>query len=81
MLDNTAINIFLIIPAIILYQVLFIKYLWISKILLLSVGFKTVEKISTTPFDPAFFSYSKLKNFLKHYLNTVRNLSFLSLLL
>ena len=41
---NNPINIFLINPNIILYHVPFIKYLWISKILLVSIGLKSTEK-------------------------------------
>ena len=44
-LVNNPINIFLINPNLILYHVLFIKHLWISKILLASVGLKSTEKI------------------------------------
>ena len=43
------------IPNIILYHVLFIKYLWISKISLVPIGLKSAEKSFTTPFNPAFF--------------------------
>ena len=55
LLDNP-INIFLINPNIILYHLLFVKYLWISNISLLSIGLKSTEKNFTTPFNPAFFS-------------------------
>ena len=41
---NNPINIFLINPNIILYHILFIKYLWISKISLVSIGLKSAEK-------------------------------------
>ena len=41
---NNPINIFLINPKIISYHVLFIKYLWISKISLVSIGLKSTEK-------------------------------------
>ena len=45
-------------PNIILYHVLFIKYLWIPKILLVPIGIKSTEKKFTTPlFNPVFFSY------------------------
>ena len=45
MLHHDPINTFLINPNIILYHVHFIKYLWISKISLLSIGLKLTEKI------------------------------------
>ena len=48
-------NIFLINPSIILYHVLFVKCLWISKISLVSIGLKSTEKKFTTPFKPVFF--------------------------
>ena len=37
-LVNNTLKFFLIIPNVILYYVSFIKYLWISKILLVSIG-------------------------------------------
>ena len=52
---NNLINIFLIKSNIILYHVLFIKYLWISKVLLVSIGLKATEKNSKTPFSPVFY--------------------------
>ena len=45
MLVNNPINIFLINPKIILYYVLFVKYLRISKISLVSIELKSTEKI------------------------------------
>ena len=51
---HNPINIFLINPNIILYCVLFIKYLWISKISLVSIGLKSKEEKFTTPFNPVF---------------------------
>ena len=44
---------------IILYQFPFIKYLWITEILLVSTGLKSVEKDFTLPFNPAFSYYLK----------------------
>ena len=41
-------------PNIILYHILFIKYLWISKISLVSMRLKSTEKNFTTPFNPVF---------------------------
>ena len=63
MLLNNPINIFLINQNIILYHVLFIKYLWISKISLLSIGLKSIKKHFTTPFNPAFFILLIVKSF------------------
>ena len=40
---NSRINIF-INPNILLYHIIFIKYLWISKISLVSIGLKSTEK-------------------------------------
>ena len=54
--DNL-INIFLINPKVILYRVLFIKYLWISKILLVSIGLKSTEKKFTAPLNPFFLNH------------------------
>ena len=62
MLLNNPINIFLINQNIILYHVLFIKYLWISKISL-SIGLKSTEKNFTTPFNPVFFILLIVKSF------------------
>ena len=42
-------------PNTVLYHVLFIKYLWISKIPLVSIGLKSTEKNFTTPFKLFFF--------------------------
>ena len=52
-MDNP-ISIFLIKPNIILYHVLFIKYLCISQISLVSIGLKSTEKKFTAPFNPVF---------------------------
>ena len=52
MLINNPINIFLINPNIILCYLPFIKYLWISKILLVSTELKSTQK-NTVPFNPA----------------------------
>ena len=60
--DNL-INIFLINPNIFLYHVPFIKYLWISKISLVSIESKSTEKKFTTPFNPVFFMLSIIKSF------------------
>ena len=57
MLIDNPINILLTSPKIILYHVLFIKYLWISKISLLPIGLKLTEKNFTTPFYPVFSNY------------------------
>ena len=62
LLDNP-INIFLINPNIILYHLLFVKYLWISNISLLSIGLKSTEKNFTTPFNTAFFKSSIVTSF------------------
>ena len=51
---NNPINVLLIDPSIILYHVLFIKYSWISKLLLVPIGLKSTQKYFTTPFDPVF---------------------------
>ena len=51
--DNP-INIFLINPNIILHHVLFIKYLWISKLSLVSIELKSTKKI-TASFNPVFY--------------------------
>ena len=63
MLLNNTINTFLIIPNIILYYVPFIKYLWISKISLVSIGLKSTEKNFTLLFNPTFFILLILKSF------------------
>ena len=57
MLVNNPMNIFLINPNIILYHLPFIKYLWISKILLVLIGLKLAEKNFSISFNPVFFSY------------------------
>ena len=62
LLDNP-INIFLINPNTILYHLLFVKYLWISNISLLSIGLKSTEKNFTTPFNPVFFILLIIKSF------------------
>ena len=49
---NNPINIFLINPNVIIYHVLFIKYLWISTILLVSIRLKLTETNFTAPFNP-----------------------------
>ena len=54
---NNTINIFLINPNIILYHVLFIKYLWISKISLVSIWLISTEKKFTTTSNPIFSYY------------------------
>ena len=63
MLVNNAINIFKKILNIFLYYVPFIKNLWISKILLVSVRLKTTEKNFRLPFNPAFFISLIVKSF------------------
>ena len=50
-LVNNTTNTFLIIPNIISYFVPFIKYLWISRTLLVSIGLKSTEKIFTLPIN------------------------------
>ena len=52
---SNTIDIFLINTKLILHHVLSIKYLWIYKILLLSIGLKSTEKNLTTLFNPDFF--------------------------
>ena len=52
---NNPIKILIINPKIILHHVLFIKYLWISKILLISIGLNSTEKNFATPFNLFFF--------------------------
>ena len=54
MLVNNTIKNFLIIPNFFLYYIPFIKYLWISKILLVSLGLKSAEKEFTITFNPVF---------------------------
>ena len=60
---NNPINTFLINPNIILYHALFIKYLWISKISLSSIGLKSTEKHFRTPFNHVFFILLIVKYF------------------
>ena len=50
MLLNNTLNIFLILPNIILYFFLFIKHLWIFEILLVLIGLKPIEKNVYTSF-------------------------------
>ena len=52
---NNPINILLINTNVILYHVAFIKYLWVSKIPLVSIGLKLTEKNFGTHFNPAFY--------------------------
>ena len=54
--DNP-ISIFLINPNIISYHVHFMKYLWISKTALVSIGLKSTEKKFTLPFNPVSSYY------------------------
>ena len=56
-------NIFLIHQNIILYHVSFIKYLWISKILLSRLALKSTVKYFIAPFNPIFFMLSIVKIF------------------
>ena len=46
------------------------KYLWISKILLVSIGLKSIEKKFTAPLNPFFFKslIVKLSEFLSFLL-------------
>ena len=60
---NNPIIILLINQNIILSRVPLIKYLWISKISLLSIGLKSTEKIFTTTFNPVFFHIINRKIF------------------
>ena len=60
---NNPINIFLINPRIILYYVLFIKYLCISKILLVSIELKSTEKNFTASPNPVFLILLIVKPF------------------
>ena len=39
------------------YYFPFIKYLWVSKILLVLIELKSIEKKITLPFDPVFLFY------------------------
>ena len=75
---NNPISIFLI-KRNISYHVLFIKYLWISEISLVSKGLKSTEKNLTTPYNPGV-SYYWLWNLLKYYFDLVPNLLFQSFL-
>ena len=52
---NNPINIISISTNTILYHVLFIKYLWISKISLVSTGLTSRGKNFSTPFNPVLF--------------------------
>ena len=54
---------FLINSNIILYHLLFIKYLWIFKILLVSIELKSAEKKFITPFNPGIFHIINCKIF------------------
>ena len=60
---NNPINIFLIHPNIILYHVLFIKCLRISKKSLISIGLKSTEIKLTTPPDPVLLILLIVKSF------------------
>ena len=60
---NNRINTFLINSNIILYHVPFIKYLWISKMSLASIGLKSTEKRITIHFNPVFFILLNVKSF------------------
>ena len=60
---NNPINIYLMNLSITLYHVLFIKYLWISKISLVSIGLKSTEKKFATPFNTVFFHIINCKIF------------------
>ena len=60
---NNTVNLFLINSNIILYHIPFIKYLWISKTSLVSVGLKSTEKSFTIPFNPVFFILLIVKSF------------------
>ena len=55
MLDNTTVNIFLTNLKIVLFHVLFIKYLWIYNVSLVSIELKPKEKNYSTIFNPIFF--------------------------
>ena len=58
---NNPINSFLLNP--ILYYLPFTKYLWISKIWLVSIGLKSVEKNFALSFNPIFFKLLIVKSF------------------
>ena len=75
-----SVNIFLINLNIVLDHVIFIKYLWLPKISIVSIELKSTEKKFTTPFNPVFSKLVVVKSF-ECYLNTVNNLLFLSFLL
>ena len=62
---NNPISIFLLNPNIILYHVIFIKYLWVSKISLVSIGLKSTEKNFTAPFYPDLFIQLIIESFGK----------------
>ena len=63
MLDNTTVNIFLTNLKIVLFHVLFIKYLWIYNVSLVSIELKPKEKNSSTIFNPIFFILLVEKSF------------------
>ena len=46
-LVNNTTNMFLILPSIISFYISFIKYLWMSKILVVLIGLKSTEKTFT----------------------------------
>ena len=54
---------FLTNPNIILYDVFFIKDLWISKISLVSIELKSTEKKFALPFNPVIFTLLVVKSF------------------
>ena len=58
---NYSINIFVINSDIIFCHVPFIKYLWISKISIISIRLKSTEKNLPTPFNPVFFQIINCK--------------------
>ena len=60
---NNTINVFVISPNIISYYILFIKYLWISKISLVSIRVKSKEKNFTTFPNPVFLILLIIKSF------------------
>ena len=60
---NNPRNIFLMNLKIIFYYFLFIKYLWISKISLISIGLKSTEKKFIVPFNSVFFILLTVNSF------------------
>ena len=60
---NNPIKIFLKVQALLLSDIYFIKYLWISKILLVSIALQKTEKIFILLFNHVFFILLSVKSF------------------